>query len=34
MSIDSEEILGGGGEYRLLCWEPDFSEGLLEQDVL
>jgi hypothetical protein len=28
------KILGGGGEYRLPCWEPDFSEGLLEQDVL
>jgi hypothetical protein len=26
--------LGGSSEYRLPCWELDFSEGLLEQDVL
>jgi hypothetical protein len=34
MSIRPEEILDRGGEYLLPCWEPNFFEGLLEQDVL
>jgi hypothetical protein len=34
MSIGLRGDIKLGGEYRLPCWEQNFSEGLLEQDVL
>jgi hypothetical protein len=30
MSIGLREDIGEGSEYRLPCWELDFSEGVLE----
>jgi hypothetical protein len=30
MSIRLQKILGGGGEHRLQCWKPDFSQDLIE----
>jgi hypothetical protein len=34
MIIGLRDDIGEGSEYRLACWESNFYEGLLEQDVL